>query len=186
MTTVVAVAHNGSVHMAADTVNNVYDRPIIDGAQKIARLKVGAIGEALIAASGAGAIAQLVRTKQRRGHRDRRARRAAARRHATAPSGLARSRYRMPTRPLLSAADPSRDARSLAGGVGGPPPPRRPGRTGGFCPAACVRVWSFSHHRTRRIRGTAFRRRSEHIPWQATAQSRRIRSAAPVVTRPFR
>lgn len=45
--------------MAADSLTNVYDRPIIDGARKIRRLQVGEHGEALLAVSGDGGLADL-------------------------------------------------------------------------------------------------------------------------------
>lgn len=61
MTTVAALAVNGEVHMAADSLTNVYDRPIIDGARKIRRKLVGTGGgEALVAVCGDGGLADLI------------------------------------------------------------------------------------------------------------------------------
>lgn len=51
MTTVAALARDGHVVMAADSLINVYERPIPGGARKIRRIKVGD-GEILVAASG--------------------------------------------------------------------------------------------------------------------------------------
>lgn len=61
VTTVVAVARDGYVAMAADTVTNVYDRPIIGAAQKIVRGKLPAGGEYLLGMSGDGALGGLLR-----------------------------------------------------------------------------------------------------------------------------
>lgn len=56
MTTVVACTRDGQVFMAADSLTNVYERPIYDGARKVRRIPVGD-GELLLAVSGAGGIA---------------------------------------------------------------------------------------------------------------------------------
>lgn len=55
MTTVVACTQAGSVFMAADSMINVYDRPIVGSVKKIARIAAGD-GEALIGMSGAGGL----------------------------------------------------------------------------------------------------------------------------------
>ncbi|MFG1872133.1 hypothetical protein [Micromonospora arborensis] len=55
MTTVVAAAVNGTVYMAADTMTNIYERPVPDGAKKIVRLPAGD-GEVLLAVTGAGGL----------------------------------------------------------------------------------------------------------------------------------
>lgn len=55
MTTVAALARDGHVWMAADSLINVYDRPIPDGARKIRRLKAGD-GEVLIGGAGESGI----------------------------------------------------------------------------------------------------------------------------------
>lgn len=60
MTTVCALARNGQIWMAADTRNNVYDRPIIAGAHKIQRRMVEAAnGDLLLGLAGDGCIQQL-------------------------------------------------------------------------------------------------------------------------------
>lgn len=61
MTTVVAAAVDGTVHMAADTMTNVYDRPVPDGARKILRLPAGD-GEVLIGVTGSGGLIGVVET----------------------------------------------------------------------------------------------------------------------------
>ncbi len=61
MTTVVAVARDGRVHMAGDTRTNVYDRPV-SGVRKILRLSAGDGAEALVGISGDGALHGLVDT----------------------------------------------------------------------------------------------------------------------------
>lgn len=58
MTTVAAVARAGWVWMAADSCNNVHDRPIVGSAQKITR-KVIDGRPVLFGVCGAGALAQL-------------------------------------------------------------------------------------------------------------------------------
>lgn len=58
MTTVVALAQDGNVHMAADTTTNVYDRPIF-GVRKICRVEILGI-RALIGVSGDGAFCHLL------------------------------------------------------------------------------------------------------------------------------
>ncbi|HEV2929372.1 MAG TPA: hypothetical protein VGW74_11825 [Propionibacteriaceae bacterium] len=55
MTTVAALARDGSVWMAADSAVNVYDRPIPNGCRKIRRLKVGD-GEILLGGAGESGI----------------------------------------------------------------------------------------------------------------------------------
>ena len=68
MTTVLALARGGRVVMAADTLTNVYERPIPDGARKIARLPIrrttpydGRPPELLIGTAGAGGLLATVR-----------------------------------------------------------------------------------------------------------------------------
>ncbi|MGC4886680.1 hypothetical protein [Micromonospora sp. DT227] len=61
MTTVVACAVDGAVCMAADTMTNVYDRPIPGGARKILRLPAGD-GEVLIGVTGSGGLVGVVET----------------------------------------------------------------------------------------------------------------------------
>lgn len=61
MTTVVALARDGAVAMAADTCINVYERPIVGGAHKLLRLGVGA-SEALLGFAGEGAGPGIVAT----------------------------------------------------------------------------------------------------------------------------
>lgn len=56
MTTIVALARDGHVYMAADSMTNVYERPIPGGAQKILRFPAGR-GELLLGFTGAGGIA---------------------------------------------------------------------------------------------------------------------------------
>lgn len=63
MTTIAALAVSGHVFMAADTVTNVYDRPIVGAVQKIRRVPIGQDGhkgECLIAVCGDGALADMV------------------------------------------------------------------------------------------------------------------------------
>ncbi len=64
MTTLLAVAHAGVVHMAADSLTNVYERPVV-GVRKILRIPVAdqthTNGEVLIGVSGDGALAALLR-----------------------------------------------------------------------------------------------------------------------------
>lgn len=55
MTTVVAAAVDGVIVMAADTMTNIYDRPMPGSATKIRRVKVGA-GELLLAFCGNGGL----------------------------------------------------------------------------------------------------------------------------------
>jgi ATP-dependent protease HslVU (ClpYQ) peptidase subunit len=59
VTTVLGIARQGMVVMAADSVTNVYDRPIRNGAKKIRRLHIGAIGTALLGIAGDGALGAL-------------------------------------------------------------------------------------------------------------------------------
>jgi ATP-dependent protease HslVU (ClpYQ) peptidase subunit len=60
VTTVVAVARGGVVHMAADSVVTVFDRPVIGAAQKIRRFRAVRGGEVLLGLSGDGAIMGVV------------------------------------------------------------------------------------------------------------------------------
>ena len=60
MTTVVAVADERGVWMAADTTTNIYDRPVTGWARKIIRLRAGA-GTALLGISGNAGIPGQVR-----------------------------------------------------------------------------------------------------------------------------
>lgn len=59
MTTVAALARDGAVWMAADTLANVYDRPIT-GFRKIRRLTTGDGAEFLIGCSGAAGMPSAV------------------------------------------------------------------------------------------------------------------------------
>lgn len=59
MTTIAAFVLDGTIHMAADSCNNVYDRPIISGAQKIIRHPAGD-GEVLLAVTGSGGIMRMI------------------------------------------------------------------------------------------------------------------------------
>lgn len=56
MTTVVACAVDGTVVMGADTCTNVYERPILNGAQKIVRLSAGDGDEVLLGVAGGGGL----------------------------------------------------------------------------------------------------------------------------------
>lgn len=57
MTTVIAAAADGVVYMAADTLTNVYDRPIVGSIHKIIRVPfTDGSGEALVAFAGNGAL----------------------------------------------------------------------------------------------------------------------------------
>lgn len=57
MTVACALARDGHVWMAADSLTNVYDRPIVGGATKIRRLTTRAAdGQVLIATSGDAAL----------------------------------------------------------------------------------------------------------------------------------
>lgn len=60
MTTVAALARDGAVWMAADSLTNVYDRPIPDGCRKIRRYQTADGGEALVGISGTGALATIM------------------------------------------------------------------------------------------------------------------------------
>jgi ATP-dependent protease HslVU (ClpYQ) peptidase subunit len=61
MTTVAAVARDGHVLMAGDSLTRVYDRPIRDGIRKVLRLPVGKAGEeCLFGISGDGALADIL------------------------------------------------------------------------------------------------------------------------------
>lgn len=55
MTTVAALARDGHVWMAADSLVNVFDRPILDGCRKIRRVKAGD-GEILVGCSAAAGM----------------------------------------------------------------------------------------------------------------------------------
>lgn len=61
MTTLAAVARYGVVHMASDSMTNVYDRPIL-GVPKIVRLPAGPDAEMLIGVCGDGAMIELLRS----------------------------------------------------------------------------------------------------------------------------
>lgn len=56
VTTVVGLARDGAVYMAADSMTNAYERPISNGARKILRLPAGGNGEALIGVTGSGGL----------------------------------------------------------------------------------------------------------------------------------
>lgn len=60
MTTVAAVSDGEHVWMAADSLVNVYDRPIIGGVRKIRRLPVSESSDALIGFCGDGGLADLL------------------------------------------------------------------------------------------------------------------------------
>lgn len=62
MTTLAAIAKDGQVWMAADSMTTVYDRPIPNAARKIRRLPVGH-AEALIGVCGDGGLADLLTTR---------------------------------------------------------------------------------------------------------------------------
>lgn len=59
MTTVAALATGGAVYMAADSMTNVYDRPV-PSVTKVRRLPIGGGGECLIAVCGDGGLADMV------------------------------------------------------------------------------------------------------------------------------
>lgn len=59
MTTVVAIARDGVVVMGADSLTNVYERPVYGGAIKVRRVPLEGGGEALLGVSGAGALGDL-------------------------------------------------------------------------------------------------------------------------------
>lgn len=63
MTTIVAAvdADTGRVHLAVDSLTNVYERPIPGGVRKLARVRFGdGTGEAVLAASGDTALNQIL------------------------------------------------------------------------------------------------------------------------------
>lgn len=63
MTTVVALADQRGVWMAADTLTNIYDRPVRGWARKILRLPVGELGgEVLFGISGNSGMASMARS----------------------------------------------------------------------------------------------------------------------------
>jgi ATP-dependent protease HslVU (ClpYQ) peptidase subunit len=57
MTTIVGYTAGGNVYMAADTCTNVYDRPILSGAQKLHRVKAGLDSEVLLGICGDAGLA---------------------------------------------------------------------------------------------------------------------------------
>jgi ATP-dependent protease HslVU (ClpYQ) peptidase subunit len=59
LTTVVAVARGGEVHMAGDTLTNVYERPVVGAARKVLRIRAGS-SEVLVGVSGEGALGGLL------------------------------------------------------------------------------------------------------------------------------
>lgn len=59
MTTVAALARDGHVWMAADSLINVYDRPIVNGCRKIRRIKADD-GEILVGCSGSAGMPSAV------------------------------------------------------------------------------------------------------------------------------
>lgn len=61
MTTVLACARDGLVHMAADTMTNVYDRPIYGAVEKTLRVPAGD-GAVLLGFAGSGALLAGCRT----------------------------------------------------------------------------------------------------------------------------
>lgn len=60
MSTVAALARDGHVLMAADSLVNVYERPIVDGCRKIRRLTTADGDEFLIGCSGAAGMPSAV------------------------------------------------------------------------------------------------------------------------------
>lgn len=60
MTTIAALADGHTVWMAADTLTNVYERPVFGAARKIRRISLAGEAECLIAASGEGGFADMV------------------------------------------------------------------------------------------------------------------------------
>lgn len=56
MTTLVAAAIDGQIAMAADTLTNVYNRPIIGGATKIRRVKMHGCPNVLLGIAGCGGL----------------------------------------------------------------------------------------------------------------------------------
>ena len=66
MTTIVAaVDDEGRVHLAADTLTNVYERPIVAGARKLIRVgfRDGTGGDAVIGCVGDGALPHVMRAQ---------------------------------------------------------------------------------------------------------------------------
>ena len=61
MTTVLACARDGRVVMAADSMCNIYDRPVYSGADKIIRIRTGDEHEVLLGCSGASGIPAALR-----------------------------------------------------------------------------------------------------------------------------
>lgn len=64
MTTVAAVADGTTVWMGADTMTQVYDRPIIGGARKVRRLRSATDVAVLLGVCGMGALAHVLETAQ--------------------------------------------------------------------------------------------------------------------------
>jgi len=62
VTTVCAVARNGAVVMGADSMTNVYDRPV-DGVVKVRRYMLDGLSECLMGFAGDGALPELVAAK---------------------------------------------------------------------------------------------------------------------------
>lgn len=61
MTTILALARNGQVLMAADSLTNVYERPIPGGIGKIVRLHAGDGQPLLLGCCGAGGLPGVIR-----------------------------------------------------------------------------------------------------------------------------
>lgn len=61
MTTIAAIARDGDVHMAADSMANIWDRPVIGGVPKLIRRPAQGGGEVLFGCSGDAAISALIR-----------------------------------------------------------------------------------------------------------------------------
>lgn len=62
MTTVAAIARRGTVHMASDSMANIWDRPIISGVPKIHRHPAAGGGAVLLGCSGDAGLGTLIRS----------------------------------------------------------------------------------------------------------------------------
>jgi ATP-dependent protease HslVU (ClpYQ) peptidase subunit len=61
VTTIAALAVTGRIVFGADTLTNVYERPILNGARKVFRRRCTKGGELLLGVCGAGALADVMR-----------------------------------------------------------------------------------------------------------------------------
>jgi ATP-dependent protease HslVU (ClpYQ) peptidase subunit len=61
VTTIVAAARAGTVYMAADSATNVYERPVLDGARKVVRVRT-MWAEMLFGVAGDAGVVQLLET----------------------------------------------------------------------------------------------------------------------------